>query len=83
LAILHRFELDESAIEAEAIRLSWSDLELIDKMQNSLRSRLDHALRSVADYRDGLAKLMRQSSDRILENNDVLRLENFASKKSA
>jgi hypothetical protein len=68
MAILHEFDLDETAIEAEAVRLSWSDLELLDKMQASLRSRLDKALRSVADYRDSLARQMRQSSDRILEN---------------
>ena len=85
LAILRRFDLDESAIEAEAIRLSWSDLELVDKMQMSLRSRLDKALVSVAAYRDGFAKLVRQSPGLILENdsNDVVRLENFAGKKSA
>jgi hypothetical protein len=76
-AILRQFDLDETAIEAEAIRQSWSDLELIDKMQMSLRSRLDKALRSVADYRDGLARQMRQSSDRILEN-DPLCIEHVA-----
>jgi hypothetical protein len=41
---------------------------MLDKMQASLRTRLDKALRSVADYRDSLARQMRQSSDRILEN---------------
>ena len=84
LAILRRFDLDESAIEAEAIRLSWSYLELVDKMQMSLRSRLDKALVSVAAYRDGFAKLVPQSPGLILENdsNDVVRLENFAGKKS-
>ena len=71
MAILHEFDLDETAIEAEAVRLSWSDLELLDKMQASLRSRLDKALRSVADYRDSLARQMRQSSDRILENDPL------------
>jgi hypothetical protein len=82
LAILRRFDLDEAAIEAEAIRLSWSDLELVDKMQMSLRSRLDKALLSIAAYRDGFAKLVWQSSGLILENdsNDVVRLENFADK---
>jgi hypothetical protein len=85
LAILRRFDLDESAIEAEAIRLSWSHIGLVDKMQMSLRSRLDKALLSVAAYRDGFAKLVRQSPGLILENdsNDVVRLENFAGKKSA
>jgi len=77
MAILHEFDLDETAIEAEAIRLSWSDLELLDKMHASLRSRLDKALRSVADYRDSLARQMRQSSDRILEN-DPLCIEHVA-----
>jgi hypothetical protein len=77
MAILHEFDLDETAIEAEAVRLSWSDLELLDKMQASLRSRLDKALRSVADYRDSLARQMRQSSDRILEN-DPLCIEHVA-----
>jgi hypothetical protein len=85
LAILRRFDLDEAAIEAEAIRLSWSDLELVDKMQMSLRARLDRALVSVAAYRDGFVKLVRQSSGLIIENdnNDVVCLENFAGKKSA
>ena len=71
MAILHEFDLDETAIEAEAVRLTWSDLELLDKMHASLRSRLDKALRSVADYRDSLARQMRQSSDRILENDPL------------
>jgi hypothetical protein len=77
MAILHEFDLDETAIEAEAVRLTWSDLELFDKMHASLRSRLDKALRSVADYRDSLARQMRQSSDRILEN-DPLCIEHVA-----
>src|SRR5215469_5855923 len=34
--ILSRFELDESAIEAEAIRKPSADLELLDRMLNSL-----------------------------------------------
>ena len=82
LAILRRFDLDQAAIEAEAIRLSWSYLELVDKMQMSFRSRLDKALVSVAAYRDGFAKLVRQSPGLILENdsNDVVRLENFAAR---
>jgi hypothetical protein len=83
LAILRRFNLDENAIEAEAVRLSWSDLELIDRMQTSLRSRLDKTLRCVADYRDSLAVRMRQSSDRIVENDEPLCLELIADKKSA
>ena len=83
LKILRRFDLDKSAIEAEAIRQSWSDLELVDKMQASLRLRFDRTLHNVADYRDSLAKRMRQSSERILDNDEVPRLADFATKKSA
>ena len=83
LAILRQFDLDESAIEAEAVRQGWPDLELADKMQTSLRSRFDRTLRSVADYKDSLAKRMRQSSERILDNDEVPRLADFAGKEPA
>ena len=83
LAILRQFDLDESAIEAEAVRQAWPDLELADKMQTSLRSRFDRTLRRVADYRDSLAKRMRQSSERILDNDEVPRLADFADKEPA
>ena len=83
LAILRRFNLDQSAIEAEAVRQAWPDLELADKMQTSLRSRFDRTLRSVADYRDSLARRMRQSSERILNNDEVPRLADFAGKEPA
>jgi len=84
LKLLGRYHLDESAIEAEAIRLTSSDLEVIDRMLTFLRARLDRTLRCVADYRDGLAKRLRQSSDRILEdNNDAVRIEHLPAKKSA
>src|SRR5262245_10674551 len=51
---LSRFNLDESAIEAEAIRRSSSDLELLDRMLTSLESRCNKALRCVAEYRASL-----------------------------
>jgi hypothetical protein len=83
LEILHQFHLDESAIEAEAIRISSANLELLDRMLTSLRSRFDKALRCVAEYRHSFAKQLQQSSDRILERNDVLRLEHASDKRSA
>ncbi len=43
--MLNYFELDESAIEAEAIRRSAADIELLDKLLASLESRRDKALR--------------------------------------
>jgi hypothetical protein len=80
--ILSRFDLDESAIEAEAIRKSSSELELLDRMLTSLESRRDKALRCVAEYRASLARQLRESADRIIDGKGVLRLEDAASKRS-
>ena len=80
--LLSQFDLDESAIEAEAIRRSSSDLELLDRMLTSLESRRDKALRCVADYRASLAHRLRESADRIIDGKGVLRLEDAASKRS-
>src|SRR5262249_40165066 len=63
---LSRFDLDESAIEAEAIRRSSSDLELLDRMLTSLGSRRNKALCCVAEYRASLAHQLRESADRII-----------------
>jgi hypothetical protein len=80
--LLSRFELDELAIEAEAMRASSSDLVLLDRMLTSLESRRDKALCCVAQYRASLAHQLRESSDRIIDGKDVLRLEDAASKRS-
>jgi hypothetical protein len=80
--LLSRFELDESAIEAEAIRRSSADLELLERMLTSLESRRNKALGCVADYRASLAHQLRESADRIIDGKDVLRLEDAASNRS-
>jgi len=80
--ILSRFDLDESAIEAEAIRRSSSDLELLDRMLTSLESRRDKALGCVAQFRASLAHQLRENSDRIIDGKGVLRLEDAASERS-
>jgi hypothetical protein len=80
--ILCRYELDESAIEAEAIRRSSSDLELLDRMLTSLESRRNKALGCVAEYRVSLGQKLRQSADRIIDGKGVLRLEDAGSKRS-
>jgi hypothetical protein len=80
--LLSQFELDESAIEAEAIRGSSSDLELLDKMLTSLESRRDKALGCVAEYRASLAHQLRESADRIIDGKGILQLEDDASKRS-
>jgi hypothetical protein len=80
--ILSRFDLDESAIEAEAVRRSSSDLELLDRMLTSLESRRNKALGCVAEYRASLAQQLRDSADRIIDAKGVLRLEDGATKRS-
>src|SRR5262245_61145524 len=82
LETLGRFNLDESAIEAEAIRASSSDLELLDRMLTSLESRRDKALGCVVEYRANLAHQLRESADRVINGKGVLRLEDAASKRS-
>ena len=79
---LGRFDLDEAAIEAEAIRKASSDLELLDRMLTSLESRRNKALACVAEYRASLAHQLRESADRIIDGKGVLRLEDAASKRS-
>jgi hypothetical protein len=79
---LSRFDLDESAIEAEAIRKSSSDLELLDRMLASLETRRNKALGCVAEYRASLAHQLRESADRIIDGKGVLRLEDAASERS-
>jgi hypothetical protein len=79
---LRRFDLDESAIEAEAIRRSSADLELLDRMLTSLETRRNKALGCVAEYRASLAHQLRESADRIIDGKGVLRLEEAASERS-
>jgi len=80
--ILSGFDLDESAIEAEAIRRSSSDLEVLDRMLTSLESRRNKALGCVAEYRASLAQQLRDSADRIIDAKGVLRLEDAANERS-
>ena len=80
--ILSRFELDETAIEAEAIRSSSSELELLDRMLTSLESRRNKALCCVAEYRASLAHQLRESADRIIDGKGVLRIEDAADTRS-
>jgi hypothetical protein len=80
LELLRGFQLDESAIEAEAIRSRSSELESLDRMIASLESRRDEALRFLAGYRASVARQLRESLDQITA--DVLKIE-AASKKSS
>jgi hypothetical protein len=78
--LLREFELDESAIEAEALRQSAGDLERIDRLMASAEARRDKALFCVAQYRGGFGALLRDSSNRLI-NKDAPRLEHRSSKE--
>ena len=80
--MLREFQLDELAIEAEAMRSVAADLEQLDRLLASLESRRNKALRCIADYRSDLAQRLRKSGDRIIEG-QVLALENASRKKPA
>jgi hypothetical protein len=67
--LLRRFDLDETAFEAEAMRVCAHRLEYLDRVLVSARARLDKALRLIMDYRDSFAKRLRQQSDQLLQNN--------------
>jgi hypothetical protein len=83
LKLLAEFRLDESAIEAEAIRSVFSELEVLDRMLILQEARRNKALRSIADYREGFAKQVRQISTRVIEADPVIQLENQAARRSA
>jgi hypothetical protein len=65
--LLDEFQLDETAIEAEAIRHSADDLEALDRLLASLEARRNKALRCIAEYRESLAAKLRKSSERLLD----------------
>ena len=81
--LLAEFGLDEAAIEAEAIRSVFSELEVLDRMLTLLESRRNKALRSIADYRDGFAKQVREVSNRVIEADPMIQLENQATRRLA
>ena len=82
--ILRDFDLDESMIEAEAVRLSFRDLEIIDKLLMGLEARRDKALGCIANYREAFGQQLRETSDRLIEKHatDVPCLEDASVKTS-
>ena len=78
--MLKSFELDETAIEGEAIRKSADDLERIDRLMTSAEARRDKALVCIAQYRGDFGALLRESSNRLV-GEKVLQLENTTSKQ--
>ena len=78
--LLSEFRLDESAVEAEAIKSLAEVLEQIDRLLASLESRRNKALRCITDYRDVLARQLQESSNRIIDGK-VLSIEHDSRKK--
>ncbi|CAN7713296.1 hypothetical protein LJR220_007042 [Bradyrhizobium sp. LjRoot220] len=72
--ILGRFHLDETAIEAEAIKSLAAELEVLDRMLMTLEVRRNRAIRGVAECRETFAKRVEEGSDRIIEAETILRL---------
>jgi len=64
--LLQEAGLDESSVEAEAFRLSLTDIENIDRLLASAEARREKALRFMALYQEGLARRLQQTSDRVL-----------------
>jgi hypothetical protein len=81
--ILNQFHLDESAIEAEAIRRSSADLARFELLLASLELRQSKALSCVADYRAILALQLQESANRIIETENVRSLEHIRKKTTA
>jgi len=72
--ILGRFQLDETAIEAEAIKSLAPELEVLDRMLMTLEARRNRALRGITEYRESFAKRVQEGSARIIEAESFLRL---------
>jgi len=85
LSILRGSHLDESVIDAEVIRASFSDLQLLEKLLISLEARRDRSLRRMMEYRESFADRVRTSTDRIIEGEPEQppRLEDARTRKSA
>jgi hypothetical protein len=67
-ALLNRFGLDVSAIEAEAMRKSASDLEMIDRLMHSIQNRRDKAIIFLAECRRDLGRLLRNVSEKLTDD---------------
>jgi hypothetical protein len=73
--LLEQFGLDEGAIDAEAYRIVFAELQELNRMLASAEARFSKTLRSIADYRKSFAQQAESSAVRILAENDVPGLE--------
>jgi len=80
--LLAEFQLDESAIEAMAIRNALAQIEPLDRLIASAEARLRQALRFIAECRENLARRLSEAAERVLKDEKVLRLENSSNETS-
>ena len=82
LELLGEFQLDEVAIEANAVRRSAGDLELLDRLLASLESRRNRTLRCIGEYRNALAQQLKENSKKLLDG-EVVALESCSDTTAA
>jgi hypothetical protein len=69
------FDLDEHAIEAEAMRIRAADFEKFDRLLASREWRLEKAWLSFAEFRGGLRRHLRETAEKLIDG-EVLALDN-------
>lgn len=74
------FDLDEHAVEAEAMRIMAPDLENFDRALTSRERRLDKALVSFAEFRAVFGLDLRATAERVIDG-EVLALGNASNKR--
>lgn len=65
--LLKDAKLDDSAVEAQALRLRLSEIEKIERLIASAESRRHKALRNIALYEENFAGRLQSDSDRLLD----------------
>jgi hypothetical protein len=73
--LLLKYQLDESAIDAEAYRSVFSEIQVMDKMLAASEARFTKAIRCISDHRKSLALQLQSSAEQILSRDDVPRLK--------
>jgi hypothetical protein len=70
--LLNKFGLDESAIEAEAMRQAADDLERIDRLMRFAQTTRDRALVYIGQYRGSFGDQLRKSSAKMIGRENVV-----------
>jgi hypothetical protein len=76
-ALLDEAGLEESAVVAEAFRLSIDKLEKLDRTLTLAEARRDKTLRMIAEFKGGLAMRLCRSTERMLTVDNVPSLEDL------